>query len=57
MGTPMPNEPAPFSVITHLIFNNFEEMEMAMGEHGQELMADVPNFTSVQPVMQISKMV
>ncbi len=55
MGTPMPNEPAPFSVIEHLLFNNLEEMEMGMGHYGPNLMRDVANFTNVKPVVQISK--
>lgn len=55
IGTPMPDEPAPFSVITHLLFNNVEEMEMGMGHFGPELMQDTSNFTNVKPLVQISK--
>lgn len=55
VGTPMPDVPAPFSVVAHLMFNNMEEMEMGMGHHGAALMQDVPNFTNVQPLVQISK--
>ena len=55
IGTPDPDTPVPFSVIEHLMFNNFEEMQTAMGEHGQELMADVPNFTNVEPLVQINR--
>jgi uncharacterized protein (TIGR02118 family) len=57
IGTPIPDVPVPFSIIEHLMFNNFEEMQTAMGEHGQELMADVVNFTNVQPMVQINKIV
>lgn len=57
LGTPMPNVPAPFSVMAHLIFNNLEEMEMSMGHHGPTLMEDVPNFTNVLPIVQISRQV
>jgi uncharacterized protein (TIGR02118 family) len=55
IGTPMPGQPVPFSVIEHLIFDNFENMQMALGEHSEALMADVPNFTNVLPLVQINK--
>lgn len=57
LGTPMPYEPPPYSVVAHLIFNNYEEMEMGMGHCGEKLMKDVPNFTNVKPIVQISKRV
>jgi hypothetical protein len=28
-----------------------------MGAHGQELMADIPNYTNIQPTIQISEIV
>ncbi len=55
IGTPMPNVPAPFSIVARLVFNNVEEMEMGMGHHGETLMRDIPNFSNVQPVVQIGK--
>lgn len=55
LGTSMPSDPLPFAVVEHLTFNNFEEMQTAMGEHGGELMTDVSNFTNVRPVVQINR--
>ena len=55
IGTPMPDVPAPFSIVARLEFNNMEEMEMGMGHHSEALMGDVPNFSNVQPVVQIGK--
>jgi uncharacterized protein (TIGR02118 family) len=57
IGTPEPDEPVPFSIVEHLMFSNFEEMQTAMGEHSRELMEDVPNFTNVKPVVQINRMI
>ncbi|MBK9013073.1 MAG: EthD family reductase [Saprospiraceae bacterium] len=57
IGTPMPEVPAPYSVIAHLVFKNYEEMEMCMGHYGEDLMKDVPNFTNVKPLVQISRRV
>lgn len=55
IGTPMPDVPAPFSIVSRLVFSNMEEMEMGMGHHGEALMRDTPNFSNVQPVVQIGK--
>lgn len=55
VGTPMPGVPAPFSIVARLDFNNVEEMEMGMGHHGEALMRDIPNFSNVQPIVQIGK--
>jgi len=55
IGTSMPSDALPFAVIEHLMFNNFEEMQTAMGEHGLELMTEVSNFTNVRPLVQINR--
>jgi uncharacterized protein (TIGR02118 family) len=55
IGTSMPSDPLPFAVVEHLMFNNFEEMQTALGEHGRELMTDVSNFTNVRPLVQINR--
>jgi uncharacterized protein (TIGR02118 family) len=56
IGTPMPSEPAPYTVITRLLFNNIEEMEMGMGHCGTTLMDDVTNFFTHRPLVQISRL-
>ncbi len=57
IATPKPDDPVPFSVVEHLVFNNFEEMQTALGENSEMLMADVPNFTNVEPMVQINRVV
>jgi uncharacterized protein (TIGR02118 family) len=57
IGTSNPEIPLQYSVIEHLLFNNFEEMQCALGMHSPGLMADVPNFTNVKPVVQINSVV
>jgi uncharacterized protein (TIGR02118 family) len=57
IGTPNPETPLQYAVIEHLLFNNFEEMQCALGTHSPELMADMPNFTNVKPVVQINSVV
>ena len=43
--------------IGHLYFQSMEDMQKGMGTHGRELMADIPNFTNTQPMVQISEVV
>ena len=50
-----PNSPAPFVALGHLLFDGVADVESALGSHGAELMADVPNFTNIEPTLQISE--
>lgn len=50
-----PGAPAPFACMGHLYFDSVEAFQKAMGTHGKELMADVPNFTNITPQIQISE--
>jgi len=47
--------PAPYAVMANLLFESVESMRAALAEHGSALSADVPNYTNVQPVIQISE--
>ena len=50
-----PGTDATYTVICGIFFPDPETMEKAMDKHGFELMSDIPNFTSVVPAMQVSK--
>ena len=52
-----PGAPAPFIGACHFYFNTIEEFQKGMGAHGKELMADIPNYTNIQPTIQISEIV
>jgi len=52
-----PGAPAPFVGACHLYFNTLPEFQKGMGQHGQELMADIPNYTNIGPQIQISEIV
>ncbi|AUD01759.1 EthD family reductase [Spirosoma pollinicola] len=43
----------PYAMITFLEFNNTDELDKGMGTHGGELLGDIPNFTDVQPLTQV----
>ena len=45
----------PYAMITGLAFNTTDELEQGMGTHGAELLGDIPNFTDVQPITQVCR--
>jgi uncharacterized protein (TIGR02118 family) len=52
-----PGSSAPFAAIGHLYFDRVEQFQSGMAKHGQEIMGDIPNYTNIEPVMQISEIV
>ncbi len=44
-----------FRFMAHLTFDSAEAMGAGLGQHGEELFADVPNFTDIQPIVQVSE--
>ena len=49
-----PGSPAPYIMMGHLNFDSVEAFQAAFGPHMQSIMEDFPNFTDIQPVIQIS---
>jgi len=48
--------PAPFLVIVNLTFRDAEALQASLGgPRAAEVMADVANFTDIQPIIQISE--
>ena len=52
-----PGAPAPYVAIGHVYFNSLTDFQKGMGQHGKELLGDVPNFTNIQPQIQISEII
>jgi|SRR5947209_2564047 uncharacterized protein (TIGR02118 family) len=57
MASAVPGEQAPFMTIGILSFEKIEDFQKGMGLHAAEIMGDIPNFTNVQPQIQISRVV
>lgn len=49
--------PPVYACVGTLTFDTMEHYKTAFREHGQPLMDDVPNFTDIQPVVQVSEAV
>ena len=56
ISAPDPNAPPPFIGVVHLIFNTVEEVHTAFMAAGRPVMGDIPNYTDIQPTVQISEM-
>jgi uncharacterized protein (TIGR02118 family) len=56
-GVDTPDGPAPYRFISYMCFESAEVMQAAMAAHKPALMADVPNYTDIEPILQFSNVV
>ena len=47
--------PPPYLVVTHLIFDEIEDFQRGMKEQQALFAADLPNYTDITPIFQISR--
>jgi len=52
-----PDAPAPFVAIGHIYFNSVADFQKAFGAHAAEIMADIPNYTDIEPQFQVSEVI
>lgn len=45
----------PYHAACHLLFNDLDDFNGGMAEHGQEIMSDIPNYTNTSPVILVSR--
>ena len=50
-----PGSPPGFIAMGHLYFDSMEAFQTAFGPHADAIMADIPNYTDIQPTIQISE--
>jgi uncharacterized protein (TIGR02118 family) len=50
-----PDVPAPFVVVTNLMFENLETFQGAFRPNRTDILADIQNFSNVQPLIQVSE--
>jgi uncharacterized protein (TIGR02118 family) len=51
----MDGSPPLFVGAVHLLFNSIEDFQKGLGQHAAEIMGDIPNYTDLQPQIQISE--
>ena len=52
-----PGAPAPFACIGYLVFDSVEIFQEAFGANAEAIMGDIPNYTDIEPTLQISEIV
>ena len=55
LGGAQPGSKPAFVVMAHLRFDSVEAFQQAFGPHAATIMGDIPNYTDIQPVVQISE--
>ncbi|HKN30997.1 MAG TPA: EthD family reductase [Roseiarcus sp.] len=50
-----PGAPPSFIAIVHILAESPEAFQAAFAPHMNEIMGDIPNFTKIQPTIQISE--
>ena len=50
-----PGVPALYIAMGHLLFDSMEAFQNSFTPHMEAIMADIPNYTDIQPNMQISE--
>jgi uncharacterized protein (TIGR02118 family) len=50
-----PDTPVPYLAIGHLYFETLSAYQNSMKLNGEKIRADIPNYTNIQPVIQISE--
>ncbi len=44
-----------YAAMGHLYFDSLEQFQSAFAPHASAIMADIPNYTDIQPVIQVSE--
>ena len=57
LGGGAPGSIAPYAAMGNMYFNTIEEFQKAFGPNAEKIMADIPNFTNIEPVIQISEVI
>ena len=52
-----PDSPAPYAAMGNLYFDSIEAFESAFGPNLDKIIADGPNYTNIEPIMQISEVI
>ena len=46
---------ATYLAIAHIKFNSAADLQKALAKHGAEIVGDVPNYTKIEPIMQVNE--
>ncbi len=52
-----PDEPLPYLAIGYFYFDSLSDYQNAFGPNAEQILGDIPNYTNIQPVVQISEVI
>lgn len=55
LGGGLPDSPAAYVAMCHFLFVSVEDFMAAFNPHAQILQGDMPNYTDIEPVIQVSE--
>jgi uncharacterized protein (TIGR02118 family) len=55
LGGGEPDSPATYAAMGNLYFDSLDSFQNSFGPNAEKIMADLPNFTNIEPVIQISE--
>ena len=55
IGGGAPGSSAPYAGMGNMYFESIEEFQNSFGPNAEKIMGDLPNFTNIEPVIQVSK--
>jgi uncharacterized protein (TIGR02118 family) len=55
LGGGQPGTAPPYLAMCHLLFDSVEAFQQAWALHAASIVADIPNYTNTQPVVQTSE--
>lgn len=50
-----PDAPAPYAAMANLYFDSVADFQNSFGPQAEKIMADLPNYTNSEPLVQISE--
>ena len=53
----MPDEPIPYLAVGYLYFDKLSAYRNSFGPNAEKIVNDIPNYTNIQPVIQISEII
>jgi uncharacterized protein (TIGR02118 family) len=55
IGGGAPGAPPTYIAMGHLLFDSAEAFQSAFAPHAAAIMGDIPNYTKIQPIIQVSE--
>ncbi len=55
LGGGAPNAPAPYVAMGNLYFDTVQAFENSFGPNADKIMGDIPNYTNIEPIIQVSE--